>query len=108
MNISKQPRHQSPLNIDDVWQEVLLFLIGEYFEYTDDICGTVLNIRLYGNKVSIWTANQEKERLFSIGNSVKSSLILPFPPQINFESHDATKQNAKVFGKASSKTLFTL
>lgn len=107
MNISKQPRQQY-LNTDDVWQEILLFLIGEYFEYTDDICGTVLNIRTYGNKVSIWTSNQDKERLFSIANSVKNSLALPIPPLINFESHKATEHNAKHLGKASSKTLFTI
>jgi len=36
----------------------LLCLIGEAFgDFSDDICGAVVNVRSKGDKVGVWTGN---------------------------------------------------
>lgn len=94
--------------LDDVWLEVLLFLIGENFPYSDDVCGTVLSHRAYGDKVAIWTSNQDENRIKSIGHSAKKTLELDISPLLTFESHIQTQFNARVYGKASSETLYKI
>ena len=38
----------------------LLCLIGEMFsDYSDDVCGAVINIRAKGDKIAIWTREAE-------------------------------------------------
>lgn len=38
----------------------LLCLVGEAFDdYSDDVCGAVVNVRAKGDKIAIWTANYE-------------------------------------------------
>lgn len=101
-------RGRHPLKVDEVWLEVLMFLVGENFEYSEDVCGAVVSHRAYGDKVAIWTSNKIVERVKSIGYSAKEKLGLDVPPIFTFEEHEATRYNATVFGKASSKTLFTV
>ena len=49
------------------WQ--LLCLIGEMFdEYSDEVCGAVINIRAKGDKIAIWTREAEnREGVTHIG-----------------------------------------
>lgn len=96
------------ININEIWQDVLLYLIGEYYEYSEDICGVVLNVRTYGIKVAIWTSHADKERLKSIGISIKKSLNLPFHVQLPFEVHAETQKSAFSSGRASSKNVFSV
>lgn len=46
-------------------------MIGEAFdEYSDDVCGAVVNIRTKGDKIALWTADASKtksEGVLSIG-----------------------------------------
>lgn len=38
----------------------LLCLIGEAFDdYSDDVCGAVVNIRTKGDKIAVWTTDYE-------------------------------------------------
>lgn len=40
----------------------LLCLIGEMFdEYSDEVCGAVINIRAKGDKIAIWTREAENQ-----------------------------------------------
>lgn len=47
----------------------LLCLVGEAFDdFSDDVCGAVINVRAKGDKVAIWTTNYEnKEAVTHIG-----------------------------------------
>lgn len=47
----------------------LLCLVGEAFDdFSDDVCGAVINVRAKGDKVAIWTTNFEnKEAVTHIG-----------------------------------------
>lgn len=50
LQIDKSRHHDL---LDVIWLEVLLAVIGQQFgEYTEDICGVVVNIRNKGSKVS--------------------------------------------------------
>lgn len=97
INVGRQ--RQTPIDLDDGWLEVLMFLIGESFNYTDDVCGVVLNNRGYGHKIGIWTSVKDERKVMSIGSDLKTSLKLPQTPTLLFESHNQ-------YGKAASKTLF--
>lgn len=47
----------------------ILCMIGEAFDsHSDDICGSVVNIRSKGDKIGLWTANaKEESSVLSIG-----------------------------------------
>ena len=56
-----------------IWNSVfsfkLLCLIGESFDdYSDDVCGAVVNVRTKGDKIAIWTTECEnREAVTHIG-----------------------------------------
>ena len=51
ITLNKQQRRS---DLDRFWLETLLCLIGESFDdYSDDVCGVVVNIRANGDKT--WT-----------------------------------------------------
>uniref|UniRef100_A0A3Q3VS54 Eukaryotic translation initiation factor 4eb n=1 Tax=Mola mola TaxID=94237 RepID=A0A3Q3VS54_MOLML len=68
ITLSKQQRKS---DLDQFWLETLLCLVGEAFEnYSDDVCGAVINVRAKGDKIAIWTTNYEnKEAITHIGRS---------------------------------------
>lgn len=47
----------------------LLCLVGETFDdYSDEVCGAVVNIRSKGDKIAIWTADfDNREAITHIG-----------------------------------------
>lgn len=47
----------------------LLCLVGEAFDdFSDDVCGAVINVRAKGDKIAIWTTNYEnKEAVTHVG-----------------------------------------
>lgn len=54
-----------------VWLQMLC-LIGEAFDdYSDDVCGAVVNIRTKGDKIAVWTTDYEnKDAITHIGLEV--------------------------------------
>ncbi|XP_031618088.1 eukaryotic translation initiation factor 4E1-like [Contarinia nasturtii] len=92
-----------PHELDKLWLEVILCLIGEAFDYSEDICGAVVNVRLNRHKIAIWTSNNNKQRILSIGRKLKESLNIPQELQIQYELHKETA--FKHGGKAAAYTL---
>ncbi|XP_050167901.1 eukaryotic translation initiation factor 4E type 1B isoform X2 [Myiozetetes cayanensis] len=78
------------------WQ--LLCLIGEMFdEYSDEVCGAVINIRTKGDKIAIWTREAEnQEGVTHIGRVYKEHLGLSQKVTIGYQAHadTATKSNS--------------
>lgn len=37
--------------LDQIWLDILLLMVGQNFEYSDEICGAVINIRNKSNKI---------------------------------------------------------
>lgn len=94
--------------IDEIWLDVLLFLVGENFEHTDDVCGMVLNVRNYGFKLAVWTTHANTNIIRSIGINLKKNLCTPPNQPITFELHSETLKNAQTYGRASSRSFFTI
>ncbi|XP_077220554.1 eukaryotic translation initiation factor 4E-1-like isoform X2 [Tasmannia lanceolata] len=46
---------------DTWWLYTLLAMIGEQFEYGDEICGAVVNVRGKQEKIAIWTKDASNE-----------------------------------------------
>lgn len=92
---------------DEVWLDLLVFLIGENFDHTEDVCGMVMNSRSYGYKIAVWTAHSDEKTVTHIGQTIKKSLKGLFAP-ITFEVHSETQKSSKLYGKASSKIFFTI
>ncbi|CAJ0943393.1 unnamed protein product [Ranitomeya imitator] len=94
ITLSKQQRHS---DLDALWLETLLCLIGEAFdEYSEEVCGAVINIRAKGDKIAIWTREAEnREAVTYIGEStaVTSPLCSAFTlrPAVS----ECRKQTAK-------------
>lgn len=100
-------------DVDSLWLDVVLCLIGEGFDHSEDICGAVVNIRPRGHRIgectdfhiifscthkkqrsilfaAIWTSNNNEPKIMSIGRKLKESLNIPPQLQINFEFHKDT------------------
>lgn len=59
INLDKKQR---VVELDNFWLELLLCMIGEAFnEYSDDVCGAVVNVRTKGDKIGVWTSNANNE-----------------------------------------------
>ncbi|XP_072924101.1 eukaryotic translation initiation factor 4E-like isoform X3 [Hemitrygon akajei] len=100
ITLSKQQRM---LELDQFWLETLLCLIGEAFdEYSNDVCGAVINVRAKGDKIAIWTCDTENEAaVLHIGKIYKERLGLPVKVVIGYQAHadTATKSGVGVKNK---------
>ncbi|KAJ4809950.1 eukaryotic translation initiation factor 4E [Rhynchospora pubera] len=80
----------SRLKSDQLWLYTLLAMIGEQFEYGDEICGAVLSVRGKQERVAIWTKNASNEAAqISIGRQWKE--IVDYKEQIGFLVHEDAK-----------------
>lgn len=92
------------LELDRIWLDILLMMVGQTFDYSDEICGAVINIRAKSNKISVWTANGSNEMaILEIGQKLKMLLQL--------QSHNLQYQlHSDAMCKISSgvKSVYTL
>ncbi|KAM4869420.1 eukaryotic translation initiation factor 4E type 1B [Urocitellus parryii] len=95
VSLSKQQRH---IDLDRLWLETLLCLIGESFEeHSTEVCGAVINIRTKGDKIAMWTREAENEAsVLHIGHVYKERLGLSMKTIIGYQAHvdAATKSNS--------------
>ncbi|KAM6251842.1 eukaryotic translation initiation factor 4E type 1B [Porphyrio hochstetteri] len=89
ITLAKQQRHTE---LDHFWLETLLCLIGEMFDdYSDEVCGAVINIRAKGDKIAIWTREAEnQEGVTHIGRVYKEHLGLSHKVAIGYQAHADT------------------
>ncbi|XP_022208275.2 eukaryotic translation initiation factor 4E1 isoform X4 [Drosophila obscura] len=95
----------SKSDLDNLWLDVLLCLIGEAFDHSDQICGAVVNIRGKSNKISIWTADgNNEEAALEIGHKLRDALRLGRQNSLQYQLHKDTmvKQGSNV------KSIYTL
>ncbi|XP_026848776.1 eukaryotic translation initiation factor 4E1 isoform X1 [Drosophila persimilis] len=95
----------SKTDLDNLWLDVLLCLIGEAFDHSDQICGAVVNIRAKSNKISIWTADgNNEEAALEIGHKLRDALRLGRQNSLQYQLHKDTmvKQGSNV------KSIYTL
>jgi translation initiation factor 4E len=80
--------------LDDIWLNTVLLLIGEAFEHSDQICGAVVNVRGKADKISIWTADgANRAACMDIGKKMRDRL--GFKGQMGYQMHsDAMVKNS--------------
>uniref|UniRef100_A0A2K5XLP3 SRCR domain-containing protein n=2 Tax=Cercopithecinae TaxID=9528 RepID=A0A2K5XLP3_MANLE len=85
-------------DLDHFWLETLLRLIGESFDdYSNDVCGAVINVRAKGDNIAVWTTECDKRKAVThIGRVCKKRLGLPPKIVIGCQSHAdrATKSHS--------------
>ncbi|XP_043320294.1 eukaryotic translation initiation factor 4E type 1B [Cervus canadensis] len=95
VSLTRQQRHPE---LDHLWLETLLCLIGESFgEHSREVCGAVINIRAKGDKIAVWTREAEnQEGVLHIGRVYKERLGLSTKTIIGYQAHadTATKSNS--------------
>nr|CAR92168.2 eukaryotic translation initiation factor 4E [Hordeum vulgare] len=79
---------------DTFWLHTLLALIGEQFDFGDEICGAVVSVRKNKERVAIWTKNAANETAqISIGKQWKE--FLDYKDSIGFVVHEDAKRSDK-------------
>ncbi|XP_067000039.1 eukaryotic translation initiation factor 4E1-like [Anabrus simplex] len=89
VNLDKKQRGQE---LDRIWLELLLGLIGEAFdEHGEEVCGAVINIRAKGDKIGLWTADASKAiNVVAIGRKLKELLNIGRNINITYQLHKDT------------------
>jgi len=104
VNINKNQRQTE---LDRLWLETLLCLIGEAFaDDSDQVCGAVVNIRHKGDKLAVWTgiADDNTDAVMKIGKTFKERLTLNVKSTISYEKHLDTANKTG----SQTKSKFTL
>ncbi|XP_002126987.2 eukaryotic translation initiation factor 4E-1A [Ciona intestinalis] len=103
LQMSKQQRVNE---LDKVWLEILLCLIGEGFgEDSDYVNGGVVQVRHKGDKVAIWTSDyKHREGIMNIGQICKTRLGLPKKAVLGFQAHEDTMSKSG----STVKTLWSV
>ena len=85
----KNKHHFISHHTEQVWLKLILSLLGNLFEENEYfICGIVLSIRHYNNKISIWTCNsRDKETNLKIGKLFKVNCELTENDKIYYQIH---------------------
>ncbi|CAI9755917.1 unnamed protein product [Fraxinus pennsylvanica] len=78
-------------NLDDMWLETLLALVGEQFDEADEICGVVASVRQRQDKLSLWTKNAANEAA-QMGIGRKWKEILDVTDKISYGFHDDSRK----------------
>ncbi|XP_066586560.1 eukaryotic translation initiation factor 4E-1A-like isoform X2 [Prorops nasuta] len=99
-------KKQRTSDLDRFWLEILLCMIGEAFnEYSDDVCGAVVNVRTKGDKLGVWTSNANSEDgVMEIGRKLKERLRITPKLKINYEVHKDTM----IKSGSQTKTTYTV
>ncbi|XP_070273283.1 eukaryotic translation initiation factor 4E type 1B [Myotis yumanensis] len=98
VSLAKQQRHTE---LDRLWLETLLCLIGESFEeYSQEVCGAVINIRTKGDKIAVWTREAENQTgVLYIGQVYKGRLGLSTKTVIGYQAHADTATKSNILAK---------
>ncbi|KAJ1919485.1 hypothetical protein H4219_001956 [Mycoemilia scoparia] len=78
-----------------LWENLILAIIGDQFEASDDICGVVLSIRNSEDIISLWnkTASDARNNL-EIRDTIKYVLNIPPEAVMEYKAHnDSIRDN---------------
>ncbi|OXU25695.1 hypothetical protein TSAR_012614 [Trichomalopsis sarcophagae] len=89
INLDKKQRSTE---LDNFWLEILLCMIGEGFnEYSNDVCGAVVNIRPRADKIAVWTGDAGTQAsVMEIGRKLKERLRITPKMVIGYQVHRDT------------------
>ncbi|KAJ3154963.1 hypothetical protein HDU86_004482 [Geranomyces michiganensis] len=89
------------IELDAMWLNTILAVVGETFPESDEICGVVMSIRVKQDRISLWTRTaMSADSAKAAGIHWKSILALPESDQIGFQAHsDALKKDSSYFNE---------
>ena len=100
ISLEKKQRNS---DLDRFWLDVVLLMIGENFENSEEICGAVVNVRAKLDKIGIWTADASKQHgTIEIGRKLKEQLGIH--GKIGFQVH----RDTMVKHSSATKNLYTV
>ncbi|BAO49476.1 translation initiation factor elF-4e [Alphaentomopoxvirus acuprea] len=74
--------------INDVWLDIVLCLIGETLDSSNNICGVILNIKVNKYKLGIWTKDiKYTDDIINIGKKIRKIINLPNKITIGYQKH---------------------
>jgi len=94
------PAKNSP-HVDDYWKNIIMSIIGEIYEQSNEINGAIVNVRSKGTKISVWTNNASKDNgdnIMAIGRKIKEILGGQNEKMV-YESHADTANKQGSFTK---------
>ncbi|RYR72967.1 hypothetical protein Ahy_A02g007204 [Arachis hypogaea] len=77
-------------NLDNMWLETMMALIGEQFDDAEDICGVVASVRQRQDKLSLWTKTAANEAA-QMGIGRKWKEIIDVTDKIIYNFHDDSR-----------------
>ncbi|KAJ8530662.1 hypothetical protein K7X08_023543 [Anisodus acutangulus] len=87
-------------NLETMWLETLMALVGEQFDESEDICGVVASVRRSQDKLSLWTKTAANEAAqMGIGRKWKEIIDAE---NISYSFHDDSKRDR------SAKSRYTV
>ncbi|XAR48934.1 hypothetical protein NMG60_11031927 [Bertholletia excelsa] len=85
-------------DLENMWLETLMALIGERFDEADQICGVVASVRQRHDKLALWTKTAANEAAqMSIGKKWKE--IIDVSDSITYSFHDDSRRERSARGR---------
>lgn len=78
-------------NLENMWLETLMALIGEQFDDADEICGVVASVRQRQDKLALWTKTATNEAA-QMGIGRKWKEIIDVNDKITYGFHDDSRR----------------
>lgn len=72
---------------NDAWLNTIMSCIGEFSEFSLDICGAVCSSRKHADRISIWLSTGDKEKCESIGRHFKEACGFGDDETFDYEMH---------------------
>uniref|UniRef100_A0A0D9VS76 Eukaryotic translation initiation factor NCBP n=1 Tax=Leersia perrieri TaxID=77586 RepID=A0A0D9VS76_9ORYZ len=73
------------------WEDLVLVLVGDQLDYSDDVCGVVLSVRFNEDILSVWNRNaSDHQAVMALRDSIKRHLKLPHSYLMEYKPHDAS------------------
>ncbi|KAE8677635.1 Eukaryotic translation initiation factor isoform 4E-2 [Hibiscus syriacus] len=85
-------------NLETMWLETLMALIGEQFDESDEICGVVASLRQRQNKLALWTKTSTNEAA-QMGIGRKWKEIIDVNDKITYSFHDDSRKERSAKGR---------
>ncbi|KAI3523221.1 hypothetical protein L1887_01279 [Cichorium endivia] len=73
------------------WEDLVLALVGDQLDYSDNICGIVLSVRFNEDILSVWNRNaSDNQVVMALRDKIKRHLKLPHGYVMEYKPHDAS------------------
>ena len=95
LNIDKTTRNLP--DIDSLWMNASMAVVGEQFDESNEICGLFCSIRAGRFRMQLWTRNGENDdAMRSVGKQLKQHLKISETGKLVFTLHDQKDQRLTV------------